>query len=381
MNTLSASQYNKRLKPYVGAGVKRATELGNRGPLKLGDGNKLAPDILNAFRKTGFYVFEGLIQAGEIGYLQADIKSLLERAPVDNGAIKDRLGRSAFGQEFARPVYSMIRPLSDPWGGTDKLNGRHPIQMTQPTPEVATDSKNVFLMSGMCQIMESGLRLYGHPQLLAIAASINGDDFVPFNDAIFVKEPGVGGSVAWHQDGVTHWESADWDESIHGFNFQVQLYDTSAQSCLWVIPGSHKLGKIDIEQLVADNGSELLPNAVPLHARAGDVTIVNRQALHGSFANTSSDQRISLTFGFHRRKLVLGARGSLSEESETYYDETRIDERSQVIGVAIDAREQFYPSEKRFSYQPMNGREHELRCTSENWQKIIRDYNLKDLAI
>jgi hypothetical protein len=70
MNTLSASQYNKRLKPYVGAGVKRATELGNRGPLKLGDGNKLAPDILNAFRKTGFYVFEGLIQAGEIGYLQ-----------------------------------------------------------------------------------------------------------------------------------------------------------------------------------------------------------------------------------------------------------------------------------------------------------------------
>jgi hypothetical protein len=78
---------------------------------------------------------------------------------------------------------------------------------------------------------------------------------------------------------------------------------------------------------------------------------------------------------------VLGARGSLSEESETYYDETRIDERSQVIGVAIDARGQFYPSEKRFSYQPMNGREHELRCTSENWQKIIRDYNLKDLAI
>ena len=381
MNTLSASQYNKRLKPYVGAGVKHATELGNRGPLKLGDGNKLAPDILNAFRKTGFYVFEGLIEAGEIGYLQADIKSLLERAPVDNGAIKDRLGRSAFGQEFARPVYSMIRPLSDPWGGTDKLNGRHPIQMTQPTPEVATDSKNVFLMSGMCQIMESGLRLYGHPQLLAIAASINGDDFVPFNDAIFVKEPGIGGSVAWHQDGVTHWESADWDESIHGFNFQVQLYDTSAQSCLWVIPGSHKLGKIDIEQLVADNGSELLPNAVPLHARAGDVTIVNRQALHGSFANTSSDQRISLTFGFHRRKSVLGARGSLSEVSETYYDETRIDERSQVIGVAIDARGQFYPSEKRFSYQPMNGREHELRCTSENWQKIIRDYNLKDLAI
>lgn len=177
-------------------------------------------------------MFEGLIQADEIGHLQADMQSLLERAPVDNGVTKDRLGRPACGQEFARPVYSMIRPLTDPWGGTDKLNGRHPTQMTQPTPEGITEGMNVFLMSGMCQIMESGLRLYGHPQLLAIAASINGDDFVPFNDAIFVKQPGVGGSVSWHQDGVTHWESADWDEGIHGFNFQVQLYDTSAQSCL-----------------------------------------------------------------------------------------------------------------------------------------------------
>ena len=47
-------------------------------------------------------------------------------------------------------------------------------------------------MGGMCQIMDSGLRLYGHPDLLTVAASINGDDFVPYNDAIFVKQPGLG---------------------------------------------------------------------------------------------------------------------------------------------------------------------------------------------
>ena len=39
--------------------------------------------------------------------------------------------------------------------------------------------------------------LYGHTELLAVAQSINGIDFVPFNDAIFVKQPGLGGSVAW----------------------------------------------------------------------------------------------------------------------------------------------------------------------------------------
>ena len=74
----------------------------------------------------------------------------------------------------------------------------------------------------------------------------------PYNDAIFVKQPGLGGSVSWHQDGVTHWDSPEWDEGIHGFNFQVQLYDTSAMSCLWVAPGSHKAGKIDIEKLIED---------------------------------------------------------------------------------------------------------------------------------
>ena len=102
-------------------------------------------------------------------------------------------------------------------------------------------------MFGMCQAMPAALRLYGHPQLLAIAAAINGPDFVPYNDAIFVKQPGLGGSVAWHQDGVTHWDSPDWDAGIHGFNFQVQLYPTTAANGLWVVPGTHRTGRVDIK--------------------------------------------------------------------------------------------------------------------------------------
>ena len=381
MSNPSTAEYNASQQPYLDSGIARASELGNRGPVRFDETGKLTPDILEAFWRTGFYVFEGLVSTDETAELRADMESLLERAPVDNGATLDRHGRPAFGQEFARSVYSLIRPLADPWGGTEALNGRHPTQMTQPAPEGEAPEKVVFLMGGMCQIMDSGLRLYGHPRLLAIAASINGDDFVPYNDAIFVKQPGVGGSVSWHQDGVTHWDSPEWDEGIHGFNFQVQLYDTSAASCLWVVPGSHKEGRIDIAQRVAANGSEQLPEGVPLHARAGDVTIVNRQALHCSFANTSQDQRISLTFGFHRRKSVLGAKGALSETADTYYDEERIDKRSKVIEVAIDARAQHYPDEIRFDYKPMRGRQEELRFTPQTWQSIIKDYNLNDLSI
>jgi len=381
MNTISAKDFNASMAPYVDEGIKRANLIGNRGPVKFDSNGKLAKDILDAYHHNGFYVFEGFVSAAEIELLQTEMQDLLDRAPVDNGAKVDKYGRAAFGQEFARPVYTLIKPLSDPWGGTMALNGRHPTQMTQPLDDSTLPEKVVFAMEGMCQIMSSGLRLYGHPSLLAIASTINGEDFVPYMDAIFVKQPGVGGAVSWHQDGVTHWNSPNWDEDIHGFNFQVQLYDTSAKSCLWVLPGSHKLGKLDIKKIVSDNGSEFLADAVPLHAKAGDVTIVNRQMLHGSYVNTSSDQRVSLTIGFHRKSSVIGQRGALNEAGDAFYDEKRIDERSQVIAVAIDARGQFYPNEPRFTYVPMQGREDTLRFNPDNWEKVVKNYNLKDLAI
>jgi ectoine hydroxylase-related dioxygenase (phytanoyl-CoA dioxygenase family) len=379
---ISAAAHAEAMATYAEEGLKRADALGNRGPLRLGPDGRLVPEILEAYERTGFYVFENVIDGAELSALRDELEALLERAPVDNGATVDRHGRPAYGQEFARPVFSLIRPLVDPWGGTAALGGRHPVKMRQPTFVDETAPKVVFLMTGMCQTMASGLRLYGHPQLLAVAASINGEDFVPYNDATFIKQPGQGGAVSWHQDGVTHWDHPHWDPGIHGFNFQVQLYDTSAASCLWVVPGSHREGKIDIPaRLAANGGEEQLPDAVPLACRAGDVTIANRQALHGSFANTSPDFRASLTFGFHRRASVLGAKGALSEEGTVIYDEARIEARSKVVAVAIDARAQHFPEEPRFSYAPLAGREAELAFTPENWEHIIRDYNLNDLSI
>ena len=377
-----AEDHAETMELYVEHGTSRSYALGNRGPIAFDSRGKLASHILEAYWETGFYVFEDLVDAAEIEQLRSEMNELLDRAPIDNGAKVDGKGRASFGQEFARPVYQLVKPLSDPWGGTELLNGRHPVQMSQPKPKEGLPEKVVFIMSGMCQTMESGLRLYGHPDLLTIAASINGDDFVPYNDATFVKQPGMGGSVSWHQDGVTHWDSEEWDEGIHGFNFQVQLYPTSPRSCLWVVPGTHKLGRIDIRKRVEENPDrERLPDAVPLHCKPGDVTIVNRQALHCSFANTSSETRISLTFGFHRRSSILGAKGALAESADIVYDEQRIRERSEVIGVAIDARSQFYPNETRYPYQPLMGQEESLIYNSENWNRVIKDYNLKDLSI
>ncbi len=99
-----------------------------------------------------------------------------------------------------------------------------------------------------------------------------------------------------------------------------QLYGCTAANGVWVVPGSHKHGKADIRKLVAEAGSERLPDAVPIIAQPGDVAITNRQALHGSFANTSKDWRVTLNMGFHRRRSVLGVKGGGVHNKEAVYD-------------------------------------------------------------
>ena len=266
----------------------------------------------------------------------------------------------------------------------DTDNGRKPIEIFINSKDLNRAPEYVVhLMYGMCEAMPAALRLYGHPDLLMIAESINGEDFVPYNDAIFVKQPGLGGSVAWHQDGVTHWKSKNWDEGIHGFNFQVQLYETTPANSLWVIPGSHKNGKADIKGMIERNGGSIqLPGAVPLICAPGDATIVNRQMVHGSFANASPNIRISITFGFHRRKSVLGQKAALGMNgTNAVYDAKRIFERAAVIQVAIDARRQKYQNEKSFDYKPFTDLKDKYRFNDATFTSVIKDYNTKDLAI
>ena len=378
----SAAEHAAQMQAYIRAGERLGHEIGNRGPVRFKDGTKLADDILDAYWRHGFYVFENVIDERELDELRSAMADTLDRAPVDKDAEVDAKGRPALGGEFKRPTFTYVRPLSDPVGGTNQVGGRHPSKMVEPEPGKDAPAHVVHLVYGMCQTMVPGLRLYGHPQLLAIAENINGADFTPFNDAIFVKQPGLGGSVAWHQDGLTHWDSPDWNEGIHGFNFQVQLYPTTPGNCLWVVPGTHKRGKLDIKAMIeANGGSDRLPGAVPLTCNPGDVTMVNRQMLHCSFANTSPDLRISMTFGFHRRTSVLGAKSVLGVADGAVYDEERVFDRSAVIAVAIDARRQHFPDEVPYCYQPFAGLEDEFRWNDDNFERVIRDYNMKDLGI
>jgi hypothetical protein len=366
------------MQAYLREGERRAHALGNRGPIRFTPDGALHPDIVEAYWRCGFYIFEGVLAADELADIERDLKDILDRLPTERGASLDARGRPALGADCTASTLLWSRPLGDPFGGTTLANGRHPVKMFEPEPEAGTPKEVVYLILGSLQFSEAALRVYGHPQLLAVAAAINGPDFAPFNEALFIKEPGRGASVAWHQDGTTHWDSPEWDQGIHGFNFMAQLYGCTPANGVWVVPGSHKLGKMDIAALVAKAGGERLPEAVPMICKPGDVAITNRQALHGSFANTSKDWRVTVNFGFHRRKSVLGVEAGGVHNERAVYDAARIAQRARLIGYAIDARRQRFPNETPYVYAPQAG---ETYRWDEAAKAGLRDYNLLDLSI
>jgi ectoine hydroxylase-related dioxygenase (phytanoyl-CoA dioxygenase family) len=271
------------------------------------------------------------------------------------------------------------KPLSDPFGGTEAAKGRHPVKMSEPAPATGVPEQVVQTIGSQLQLSDACLRLYGNPDVLRIAAALHGEDFVPFQEGIIIKRPGEGRSFAWHQDGTTHWDHPDWHQHIHGTNFMPQLYRSTAANGVWFVPGTQAQGKADIREFVARAGSERLHGAVPLVCEAGDMAISNRQILHGSFANTSPDLRVTLNMGFLPYASVIGATGLCTQTGEDVtFDAERIRKRSEIIGYAIDARRQHWPDETPYDYRPHAGQTFHWDARA---RQSIQGYNLLDLRI
>ena len=368
------------MKQYLEDGQRAALDLDNRGPIEFDQQGRLVQSILDAYSKYGFYVFTGVLSKEECQDLEADLEHMKTTFPTGPESKVDSQGRPAMGADSLTPSLVWSKPLGDPLGGTELANGRHQVKMFEPEAKEAAPAAAPFILLGSLRFSDACLRTYAHPELLRVAEAINGKDFAPFNEALFIKEPGIGAAVSWHQDGVTHWDSQDFDEGIHGFNFMAQLYGSTAVNGVWVLPGSHRLGKLDIKSLVSDSNSERLKGAVPLVCGRGDVVICNRQALHGSFPNSGFEPRLTVNFGFHRRSSVLGVQGGGIHSDAQVFDETIIARRSKVLGYAIAARKERFPEEQAYEYQPFK----EAGLSFE-WNDAARadmkDYNRDDLSI
>ena len=365
---------------YRREGEARAAALGNRGPITFDERRRIDHSILDAYEEHGFYVFTGVVTPEELDDIERDVIDLLDRAPVVKGADVDRHGRPALGADGRSQNILWVRPLSDPWGGTSAANGRHPSKMIEPQPPQEAPEHVVQLIGGSLQFSPACLRLYGHPQLLAVAAAINGDDFVPFNEAVWIKQAGLGASVAWHQDGWTHWDSPGLDSGSHGFNFMAQLYGCTSANGLWVVPGSHRRGKVDIKAMVDAAGSTACPTRCPSCAPRATWRSPTARPCTARSPTPARCHGSRSTSGSTAGARVLGVESGGVHNAVAVYDEARVHERSKAIAYAIDARAQRFPDEPRFTYRPFNGLEDEHRWTPATMD-ALRDDNLLDLGI
>jgi len=261
------------MRAYLKDGETRALALDNRGPILFDADGNLASDIHEAYSKYGFYIFENVLNAEELDDVKADLKAMRDVFPTGPDSKINHRGEPALGADNKALNLIWSKPLGDPLGGTQLANGRHEVKMFEPEAKADTPEMAPFLLLGSLQFSDACLRVYGHPQLLKVAEAINGADFAPFNEALFIKDPGIGAAVSWHQDGVTHWDNPDFDQDIHGFNFMAQVFGSTAVNGVWVLPGTHKHGKLDIAELVNNSGSERLEGAVPIICNPGDVAL------------------------------------------------------------------------------------------------------------
>lgn len=373
-------QATEAMAAYCAAGIRLASMLNNRGPIRLDANGKLVRDIVDEYLRTGFYVFENVIRPEDLSEVQDEFQYIFARLPAEPDARLDADGRPAIDAHLSGSVARWTKPLGDPFGGTSRIGGRAPVKMLEPEPAETLAAQIPYLVLGPLQFSDAALRIYGHPGLLSVAEAINGEDFAPFNEVFIAKQPGQGGSFAWHQDGTTHWGKRNCSAVTHGFNFMVQLYGSTAVNGLWYIPGSHILGKVDIQTLVREAGGNFLPEAVPLVSNPGDVAICNRQLVHASFPNTGPDWRVTLNMGFHLRDSVAGVAARGMNGVTQLYDATRIERRSEIIGYAIDARRQRFPEEAPFTYRPHQQAGQSFRWDDDARHKI-RDYQLDDMLI
>lgn len=326
-------------------GRRRALALGLRGPMRWDDEGRLAGDIVDAYRRNGFYVFTGVLAPDEVALLEAEFDQVLDNAPAVKDGEVDRHGRAV-----AFPGYYSM--------SSAKLFGR--------SGEEAGEQPVVGLVSHPLLMMDAALRVYAHPDILRMVEAVNGPDFVPFHESIFHKGAGVGPPTPWHQDGRTHWTAdgeslaqLDGSGETHGFNLNVSWSSCTPQNCLWVVPGSNRQWRL------ANGGSfpkstEVLPEAVPVLMGPGDCALIDRSSLHGSYRNNSTERRVTMVLGYHKRSSAIGVSTTNVHAfrlpggdniKEITYTEDYVLRRARMIPLAIDARRQFYPDETPYTYR------------------------------
>ena len=143
-----------------------------------------------------------------------------------------------------------------------------------------------------------------NPKIIELVSGILGDNFFCWASNFFIKEPRTLSTVGWHQDSyywpmaphnsVTVWLAFDDVDEINGG--------------MKLLPGSHRGGVIKHRRStettsvltleLADGTDFKADNAVQFRLKAGECSLHDDRAIHGSPANPSDRRRAGLTIRY-----------------------------------------------------------------------------------
>ena len=140
--------------------------------------------------------------------------------------------------------------------------------------------------------------MMGHPRVLAAVEQIAGPDLFPTQDAMVLKMPGQGIAVPWHRDRAS---TDDYPVEPPVFIADFYLDDADLDTCIWVVPGSHRWSDARTAAAIAERNRDGFSTrgAEPMPLRAGDVLFHNVRLLHGSLPNASAKLRRVVYYTFH----------------------------------------------------------------------------------
>jgi len=180
----------------------------------------------------------------------------------------------------------------------------------------------------------ASLELLGSPQVLEVAESMCGRNFVPTYESLVFKQEGDGAAVQWHQDAVH-------PRQHRIFNYDLYLDESrSGGGALWVVPGSHT-GKHDVCALADEYGWQV-PGAIEVEMEPGDVLLHDVMVVHGSPQTEGNKLRRTIYYEFRAAEEIV---------ADGPWDREWIDQRMRLIPLGLKRYAAAYPAAAAFEWK------------------------------
>jgi hypothetical protein len=223
---------------------------------------------LKSFRERGFFYRKQVLGTDELVELRAGVdrahQAILDAAKNDSATPIDQVDNQKYQQVLGATVK---------WEWDENLFAARSVEP--------------------CAHLDTGLdALIDDPRIWQpVTRLIDSDSLSLFSDKLNVKRPG-GAPFPWHQDGPYWAFGAEQLEKIVSATIYLDTA-TKENSCLWVIPGSHRNGFLKgldnrgvLGALYTDVDS-LEGEALPLEVPEGSVLWFHHNLVHGSQVNRS----------------------------------------------------------------------------------------------